>query len=103
MKEQVYISCDAFAGHNALKISARYDKGEWNRPRGYYLTIMAVQREPQFEAYSSDSPYQRYLVERVERKNPTKYKAFVEKINRNAQKIADAFVGKRFDEVWQYV
>lgn len=84
-----------------------YDKGEWRRPRGYYLNITAVNITPEYgvsmEMWSSDSPYKTYLVEQVERKNPKRFKEFVEKMNRNAQKIAEAFVAKRFDEVWQYV
>lgn len=107
MEEKVYIPCKEFAGFNHLKISAMYDKGEWRRPRGYYLNITAVNITPEYgvsmEMWSSNSPYKTYLVEQVERKNPNRFNEFVEKMNRNAQKIAEAFVAKRFEEVWQYV
>lgn len=103
MEEKVYIPCDVFEGFNHLKISAMYDKGEWRRPRGYYLTVTAVDLGPEFESWSSDSPYQAYLAEKVERKNPKRFKEFVEKMNRNAQKIAEAFVAGRYNDVWQFV
>ena len=103
MEEKVYIPCTEFAGFNHIKISAMYDKGEWRRPRGYYLTVTAVDLGPVLESWSSDSPYQVWQIEKVERKNPKRFKELVEKMNLNAQKIADAFVAKRYDEVWQYV
>lgn len=102
-QEKVYIPCTEYAGFNHLKICAMYDKGEWRRPREYYLTVTAVNLGPVLESWSSDSPYQVWQVERVERKNPKRFKEFVEKMNRNAQKIAEAFVAKRYDDVWQYV
>lgn len=106
-KKTVYIPCTAFEGFNHLQIHARYDKGEWRRPRGYYVDITAVSISDKYGidmiSWSSDSPYQSYQVELVERKNPKRFKELCERVERNAQRIADAFVAKRYDEVWQYV
>lgn len=107
-KEKIYIETNAVDGHTHIKLTAMYDKGEYRYPRGYYLVVTAVAMEPmpyggQMEAWSSDSPYQRYLIEKVERKNPKRYQEFLDKVNKNAQAIASAFEKRDYNAVWQYV
>ena len=44
-----------------------------------------------------------YFLEGCERKNPKRFREFVERMNRNAGLIAKAFRAQKFDAVWDYV
>lgn len=108
MKETVHIPTDSLAGFTHIQLSAKYDKGEWREPRGYYLTVTAVRIDKMPAGYemvtwASDAPYKKYLVEQVARKNAKRFGEFVEKMNTHAKEIAEAFVNKDYNKVWSYV
>ena len=104
---KIYIKTDKIANCSEVKIRFDYEKGDYRLPRGYYLIVTAVSVTNEYgiemESWSSDSPYQRYLVERVDRKSPKRFAYHEDKITANAEKIASAFEDGRYQDVWQYV
>lgn len=109
MEQNVTIPVQGIMDCTHIQIDARYDKGDYRTPRGYYVVVKAVKIEPckygdfNMISFATDYPYKRYLVERAERKNPKKLAQLVEKVQANAQAIYDAFVRQDFNAVWQYV
>lgn len=103
MSNCIYIKSEAFAGHNNIEISLRYDKGQFGRERGYYLRVAAVSIQGSIVAWASDSPTQSYLVEKVSRINKAKFEALENRIKHNAQAIAKAFEQGNHRAVFMYI
>lgn len=85
-----------------VDVKVVYDKGEYRTPRGYYVRITGVADCPGLNIvqWSSDWPYEKYLVERVERKSAKAFRALAEKVLNNAQEIADRFIKKDYEGIW---
>ena len=105
--ETIYIKTNVLKSFSHIQIRAMYDKGDWRIPRGYYLRVTAVTLDPwsggNMVTWSSDSPYQNYLIERTERKSAKRLSELEGKVEENAQKIAASFEAGQYDEIWQYV
>lgn len=109
MEQNVTIPVQGIMDCTHIQIDARYDKGDYRTPRGYYVVVKAVKIEPAKYGYfnmvtfASDYPYKRYLVEKTERKSAKRLNEFIEKVRAHAQEIADAFIRQDFNAVWSYV
>lgn len=106
MEQEVTIPVQGILDCTHIQIEAVYDKGGFHYiQRGYYVTVKAVKIEPckygnfNMISFASDYPYQRYLVERAERKNPKKLAQLAEIVKANAQAIYDAFVNGDYAKV----
>lgn len=119
MEEKVQIPCGVIENCTHIEIDIAYMKGEpWMnlyKRRGYYMNVRPVRIYPvevihnglkqviDMVSYGESGYGKTYFLEGTERKSPKRLKEFVEKMNRHAKEIAEAFVAKRYDEVWQYV
>lgn len=109
MEQNVTIPVQGIMDCTHIQIDARYDKGDYRTPRGYYVVVKAVKIEPakygdfNMVTFASDYPYKRYLVEKTERKSAKRLNEFVEKVRANAKEIAAAFVCQDFNSIWAYV
>ena len=79
--------------------------------RGYYLAVrdVRIQRltlgnvEYDRVSLGEGDASRVYFLEGCERKSPKRFREFVERMNRNAERIAKAFRTQKFDAVWDYV
>lgn len=79
--------------------------------RGYYLAVrdVRIQRltlgnvEYDRVSLGEGDASRVYFLEGCERKSPKRFREFVERMNRNAERIAKAFRTREYNEVWNYV
>lgn len=97
-------------GDRFTQLECLYMKGEPNsriyKRRGYYMAVRDVRiNQMAFgDIITYDGKADKvYFLEGCERKNPKRFGEFVEKMNKNAERIAEAFRGQKYDMVWDYV
>lgn len=104
-----------FMGDRFTQLECMYMKGEPNsrifRRRGYYLAVRDVRinhvtfGNVEYDIISTEctDESKMYFLDACERKNPKRFGEFVERMNNNAERIAEAFRAQKYDMVWDYV
>lgn len=106
-RESVLIPCKGRNFQN-VEVKVVYDKGEWRSPRGYYVRITGANISDisggcEMHEWCSDWPYKKYLVQKVDRKNPKRFKDLTDKVLSKAQEIAEKFLAEDYEAVWEYI